>query len=115
MLVTPTPIGDLRYKMTILKVGLGQTNELGETVPTLNAVGTIWCKLTPISGTQKYINAQNTSDVTHEIRCRYTSNLNYQNKLQWGNNTYDLVSVLDVESQHIELVILAHLQVGEVS
>ena len=113
MLITPTPAGELRYRMQVIDVGSGAPNELNETQPTQTPLRSIWCKLTPISGTERYVNAQNTADVTHEIRCRYVPYLDHTNRLQLGNRTFDLISVLDVESQHIELVILAHENIGD--
>jgi SPP1 family predicted phage head-tail adaptor len=107
MLITPTPAGDLRYKLTIINVGPGIINELGETTPTSTPIRTIWCKITPLSGTERYVNAQNTANVTHEIRTRYVPYLDHTSKLTLNNRTFDLVSVLDIESQHIELLILA--------
>jgi SPP1 family predicted phage head-tail adaptor len=113
MLITPTPIGDMRFRVTVVSVAPGAPNELGETQPIDQPLRTIWAKVTPISGTERYLNAQNTADVTHEIRCRYVPYIDHASKLTMpavggGLRTFDLVSVLDIEGQHVELLILAH-------
>ncbi len=111
MQITPTPSGEMRYRMTIIQTAPGPLNELNETQPVQTAVGTVWCKITPIAGTELFVNAQNTSDVTHEIRCRYSPKIKFNSTLQYNGRTFDIVGQpLDLEEQHIELQILAHEQ-----
>jgi SPP1 family predicted phage head-tail adaptor len=108
MQIIPTHSGDMRYRLTIVSVGPGALNEMNETSPVNSNVARIWAKISAVSGTERFVNAQNTADVTHEIRCRYVPGLTHRNKLTMGNRTFDIVWVNDIENQHIELQILAH-------
>jgi SPP1 family predicted phage head-tail adaptor len=95
--------------MSILRRNASLTNELGETVPTEQNIGSIWASISPLTAKELVIAAANNLNTTDEIRCRYTTAFNDTDTLEFHGTRYEIDEMIDIERQHIEWQIMAHV------
>jgi SPP1 family predicted phage head-tail adaptor len=104
-LVIPTPAGDFRDRVRIVRRNANNTNELGETVPVDDVLATVPAKVVPLKSAEILANAENTLSVTHEVRLRYTTLVDHASTLIFRGRRLDVSDVTDVGEQRRELAI----------
>lgn len=87
----------------------------GDALITYTEQATVWASVEPLRGTEAFETQQVRADVTHRIRIRYSAALagiSPKWRARMGSTVFDLVSVLDINTGHRELELLAteHLQ-----
>lgn len=81
-------------------------DDWGTPVEVWAAVGTYWAAVEPLAG-REYIAAQAAqSEVTTRVRMRWHPGLTSRDRLVHEGTTYGIESVIDIRSQHRELVLL---------
>lgn len=103
--------GSLRRKVTLERATVTQDG-YGEEVPSFATLATVWARVEPIIGKERFAAVQTQSDVDHRITCRYSSaiaSLAADDRITWGSKTYDIRSVVNTEERNIELQIFATL------
>jgi len=101
--------GQLRHRITIERATLTQ-NAFGEQVQTWATLATVWARVEPITGKERFAALQTQSDVDSRILCRYYSTLAAlaaNDRITWGSKTYDIRSVVNTEERNKELQIFA--------
>ena len=101
--------GKLRHRIVIERATLTQ-NDYGEEVQTFATLATVWARVEPILGKERFAAFQTQSDVDHRILVRYQSALSTlaaNDRITWGSNTYDIRSVVNTDERDIELQIFA--------
>lgn len=107
-MITPTPSGEFWQRVTLLHRNANNVNELGETIPIDEDVATLWASITPLSAKEILAHAEIHLDVTHEVRIRYTKDITHTDSLKYHGRTFHIDSVINIEEQGIELVLLCH-------
>jgi SPP1 family predicted phage head-tail adaptor len=105
-MIQPTPAGQFKYRVTLQRRDTTAKNELGETVPVMEAIADVWAVVKPLSSEEILRNAQNSLDVSHEVRLRYTDAITHADSLLFNGRTLEIASILDLEEWHIEQVLL---------
>lgn len=98
--------GKLDQRVTLWKLS-GGTDAWGSPLPAeLVAVGTVWARVQPLNG-REYIAAQAAqSEVTARIRMRFRPWMTAQDRVIHNGTTYGIESLIDVRSDHRELVLM---------
>jgi len=101
--------GQLRHRITIERATLTQ-NAFGEQVQTWATLATVWARVEPITGKERYAAMQTQSDIDNRILVRYQSALTAlapNDRITWDSKTYDIRSVVNTEQRNIQLEIFA--------
>lgn len=106
----PTPAGEFRDRVTLLRRITGNKNELGETVPTDQPIGTYWASVHPLSSKELLQNAQNSLEITHKVRMRWNPEIKHSDTLLFRGRRLNIVDITDVLEQRRELAITANEQ-----
>lgn len=107
-MINPTPAGDLWQRVTLQHLITNNLDELGSAVPVLEDVATMWASVTPLSAKELVNHAELHMDVTHEVRIRYTRDITHADRLVYRGRTFHIDSIINIEEQGIELVLLCH-------
>lgn len=70
-------------------------------------VKTVWACINPLSGKEFFAAEQSQSEVTHKISCRYAEGITTAMRITHKGRKFHIVSVIDWENRHKELLILA--------
>lgn len=75
----------------------------------------IRASVAPISGDEKYINAELLNTVTHKITIRYDSNLNLDptNRIVFKNRNFEIENVLNFQEKNVFYTILCKEKFNE--
>ena len=98
--------GQLDQRVTVERLS-GGVDELGQPLPdTWAPLFTCWAAVEPLTG-REYIAAQAAvSEVTARIRMRFRPWMTAQDRVIHNGTTYNIVSLIDVRSDHRELVLM---------
>jgi len=99
--------GKLRHRVVIQSKGASR-DTYGAEVVTWSTTATVWASVEPLTG-REYMDAQQTqAEVSTRIRVRYRSDVTYVPEMRatWDGHTYDIVSVLEVNSAHREVQLM---------
>lgn len=104
-------IGKLRHRIKlempiIVKDSIGQEGEGWQDV------ATVWASIEPLSG-REYFNAQQiNSEISTKITIRYIEALSPKWAVQFGNRTFNILSVINFEERNIYLQLLCSEKAG---
>ena len=99
--------GSLRNKAELQAIGSTQ-NEFGEVVQgDYTKLKDVWCMITPIRGSEKFLSNADYAKTTHKIKIRYTSGVNASQRLVWKERIFDIISVMNISERDREIEILA--------
>lgn len=105
-------IGSLRHRITILKPVITYDN-IGQEVESWQEVATVWASVEPLSG-KEYFNAQQiNSEISTKITLRYLKFLLPHWVVQFGQQRYDILSIINFEERNIYLQLLCSVKVGD--
>lgn len=98
--------GDLDQRVTIERLS-GGVDELGQPLPDeWTAIGSCWASVRPLMG-REYIAAQAAqSEVTARVVIRYRPGITPADRVNHEGRLYNITAVLDVRSEHDELVLM---------
>lgn len=81
-------------------------DDWGSSVEAWEPVGTYWAAVEPLAG-REFIAAQAAqSEVTTRVRMRWRPGITSRDRLVHEGTTYGIESVIDIRSQHRELVLM---------
>ena len=69
-----------------------------------------WARIVPLSGTERYTAQQVQSELSHRVEMRYQEGIKPQMRVKYGERTFDIEAVLNLEEANREL----HLMCSEV-
>lgn len=104
-LIVPTPAGDFRDRVAIVRRNVNNLNEGGEQVPVDETVASVPAKVTPLKSEELAANAEDTLSITHEVRLRYTPLVDHTTVLIFRGRRLEVSDVTDVGEQRRELAI----------
>ena len=97
--------GDLDQRVTVERYTSTQ-DELGQPIESWAPLFTCWAAVEPLVG-REYLAAQAAvSEVTARIRMRFRPWMTAQDRVIHNGTTYNIVSLIDVRSDHRELVLM---------
>ena len=106
-------IGSLRHRITIQKPVIIH-DSIGQEVEEWQDVATVWASVEPLSG-KEYFNAQQiNSEISTKITLRYFKGLMPHWVVQFGQQRYDILSIINFEERNIYLQLLCSAKVGEI-
>lgn len=82
-------------------------NALGEPVQTFASVGGFQAEIKPTSARERLMNNSITTEVTHVITMRYAPDVSEDCRIAFGDRTFEIVGIVNVEERNVELQILA--------
>ncbi|BER92691.1 phage head closure protein [Atrimonas thermophila] len=92
-------IGELRHRVTIQRLnrvpdGMGGYEEQWQDVVSL------WAKVEPLKGRERFVAQQAQSEVTHRITTRYYSGIEPQMRVVYRNRNFDIEVVINVDEKN---------------
>ncbi len=97
--------GDLDQRVTVERF-TATYDELGQPIETWAPLFTCWAAVEPLTG-REYLAAQAAvSEVTARIRMRFRPWMTAQDRVIHNGTTYGIESLVDVRSDHRELVLM---------
>lgn len=98
--------GDLDQRVTLERLS-GGVDELGQPLPDeWTAIGSCWASVRPLLG-REYIAAQAVqSEVSTKVTIRYRPGITPADRVNHEGRIYNITAVLDVRSEHDELVLM---------
>ena len=102
-------IGGLRHRITIQRAA-DTVNDTGDPVQTWATLATVWARIEPTTGKERFAAMEQQAEVDYRITCRYQSALSVlapDDRLVRGNYRYDIKAVINTEERNRELQIFA--------
>jgi SPP1 family predicted phage head-tail adaptor len=75
----------------------------GAEVASWSALATVWGAVEPLRGREFFDAQAVNAEVTTRIRIRYRSGVVPTMRVVWGSHTYDILSVVEIETRQREL------------
>jgi SPP1 family predicted phage head-tail adaptor len=97
-------IGDLRHRITIQQLTPTQNGLDSTEVPADFA--TVWAAIEPLSGREYFAAQQVNAEVTCRIRMRYLAGVTPSMQVKFGERTFAIESVINVEERNRELQLM---------
>lgn len=98
-------VGKYRNRIKILKLEKTQDSS-GNIIEDWVEHKKVWAKIFNLQGRQYWEAKQAQSEVTGEIRIRYTDDLTTDMRIKHGEKEYDIESLFDADARRRELVIM---------
>ncbi len=99
--------GDLDQRVTVERY-TSTEDELGQPIQSWAPLFTCWAAVEPLTG-REYLAAQAAvSEVTARIRMRFRPWMTAEDRVIHNGTTYNIVSLIDVRSDHRELVLMCN-------
>ena len=92
-------IGRLNKRITILKK-VDTINALNQKSKSYQTVATVWASVAPVRGTERYELQKLHEEVTYRVYMRYLSGIRADMYIQYGDMTFEIQSVIDVDLEH---------------
>ena len=94
--------GKLNRQITIQIATKTRSTSGAETI-TWQTFKTVWAGIDTRTGNERYVNQQIVAESTHEITIRYCAGIKPTMRVLYGNRTFDILNVRDIEERHIEM------------
>lgn len=113
-------IGQLNKRITFLELDSEATDDLGQLTNGFTEIGTFWGSLYPVRGQEFYEIQKIQGRVTHKCYVRYRdslSDLSSNNYLRYGDKTYSIEGVMDIDLAHkfLEILCSEHINKEEIA
>jgi SPP1 family predicted phage head-tail adaptor len=100
--------GKYRHRITFLRHLTGQ-DEYGELLDTWEPYKTVHASKEPILGNEYFAALTAGTKVEVKFNCRYISGVTNEMRIRHGEETYEILSAIDVKSLHRELLCYCRL------
>ncbi len=107
-------IGKLRHQVEILKPIISK-DALGQEVENLEVQKTVWASIEPLSGKEYFSAKQVNSEVNIKITIRYIGSLLPHWVVQFGQQVFNIETIINFEERNKYLQLLCSEKVGEVN
>lgn len=98
-------IGGLRHIITLQEQVIIK-DELEQEIETWKEVYKVWAEIKPLSGKEYFKARQTKSDVRIQVTIRYRKEVHNQMRIEFDNQVYEIVSVVNVEHKNKYLQLL---------
>ncbi|MDQ0417920.1 SPP1 family predicted phage head-tail adaptor [Croceifilum oryzae] len=92
--------------MKIQRLVLGEDDGIGGTIRSWEDVGTVWARVTPLSGSEMATAQQIQPSTTHRVEMRYRNNIHSSMRLLFQGRKLEILSVQNIEECKKELHLL---------
>jgi len=98
-------IGKLRH---LIKIQSGTVSQdvAGEEILTWILEAERWASIEPLSGQERFLEAQIQADVTHKIGVRMAFTVTPKMRVLFGSRIFDILSVLNVGERDVKLKLI---------
>ena len=96
--------GKLNKRITIQEYSEA-SNSIGEPIKSWSDVATVWAGFKTLKGSEKFRNEQVLADVSASIIIRYRDDVTSKQRIIFGSNTYEILSVINPEMANKMLLI----------
>lgn len=103
--------GKLRHRVTFETSTVSQ-NDYGEPVDSWADITTVWARVQPTAGKERFAAMQQQSGIDYVIECRYQSALSdlaAEDRATFDSKTYDIKAVINVDERNRELQVFAKI------
>ena len=90
--------GQMRHRVTIESLAKTPDGAGGSTLA-WSTVATVWAKVTPVSGGERYQSMRVEADVSHTIITRYRSDIAPDDRVSFDGRTMQIKSVINIEER----------------
>ncbi len=97
--------GELRHRITIQQATETPSTS-GAITQTWSTVATVWAAIEALSGREAFAAQQVNAQVSSRIRIRYRAGITPKMRIVFGARTFNIESVMDMESRRRELQLL---------
>ena len=98
-------IGSLNKRIT-LQYATKVSDDMGGFTETWTDAATVWAAIWPISAREQVQSMKETMTISHRVRIRYRSVLRPDWRVKFGNNFYNIVSIINPNMKNEYLDIL---------
>jgi SPP1 family predicted phage head-tail adaptor len=101
--------GTLRHRVTFQRATETDSGT-GSVVKAWANLDTVWARVEPLAGKERFAAMQTQADVDYRILCRYQSALSDMmpnDRATWNGITFDIKSVINTDGRNIELQVFA--------
>lgn len=97
--------GDLRHRITFQRL-VEATNEVGETVQTLEDYTTVWAAIEPTTGREYYEAQKIQPELTYKITVRYISGITPDMTIKYKDRIFQITSIINPQEKNEKLEIM---------
>lgn len=105
-------IGRLNKRITFMKLA-DMPDAMGQESKKLREIKTVWGSLYPVRGMEFYELQKMQSKITHKCYVRYMEGIGSECYIRYGEKTYSIESVLDIDLAHKMLEIMCSEHSGK--
>ena len=102
-------VADLRHQILIREKQLVDDGYGGQT-ETLVTIHTTWAAIWPVNAKETRENMRTESNVTHNIRIRYRTNIKHAMIIVFGNRSFEIRGIVNFEERNIWLDMVCNEQ-----
>lgn len=98
--------GQLRHRLQLQEY-VEAKNTFGEATKAWSTFAEVWGAVMPLQGRERFSAQQVTPEVTHQIRIRHRAALETKHRIQFGQRTFNIESILNRDERNAEQTLLA--------
>jgi SPP1 family predicted phage head-tail adaptor len=69
-------------------------------------VVTVWAEILPLTGQEQLLAQEHEQETTHKITMRHHDGITSDYRIRYGQRTFEIQSIVDVEEEHWELELM---------
>lgn len=100
------PAGEMNQRITF-QSKVSTRNDHGDQIETWNNGETVWAKVIPATGTERFRSDQLKSETDVVFQIRYLATVTPIRRLTWGGVQYEILSVFPMEGRKFDMEIQA--------
>lgn len=100
-------IGNLRHRVTF-QTPTATPDAYGDPIQSWADIDTVWARIEPTAGVERYSSMHHQGEVDHRVLCRYHSglaSLNVEDRVKFGSRYFDIKSIKNTDERDIQLEI----------
>mgnify|MGYP001255372296 CR=1 FL=1 len=102
--------GELRHRIIFQRL-VETTNEVGETVQTLEDYATVWAAIEPTTGREYYEAQKLQPELTYKITVRYRNDITPDMTIKFKDRAFQITSIINPKERNEVLQIMCTEQV----
>ena len=92
-------IGPLRKQVT-LRSKSTNTDAVGQPIETFTTYDTVWAQIDPVSGNEIINAEQQSGEITHKVKIRYTSAVVVTDRVFFGLRILEILSIRNIQERN---------------
>lgn len=91
-------IGNLRERVELQEKTVEQ-NEFGEEIVTYETIETVWARVEPLKGQERFEAQQVTAKLSVRIYVRHRTDLSVQDRVVWDGKEFNILAMLNADER----------------